>query len=85
MSPPGLLADPSVRPAGLEAILCKRLVLADQEQRSGALERLAAVEPLEHTPGKLTIYSDLGFMLLKAVVETSQRPGSRLILPPEFV
>jgi CubicO group peptidase (beta-lactamase class C family) len=39
------------------------------DQRSNALERLAAVEPLEHTPGKLTIYSDLGFMLLKAVVE----------------
>ena len=40
-------------------------------RRSGALERLAAAEPLEHTPGKLTIYSDLGFMLLKAVVETT--------------
>ena len=39
-------------------------------ERPGALERLAAVEPLEPTPGKLTIYSDLGFMLLKAVVET---------------
>jgi serine-type D-Ala-D-Ala carboxypeptidase len=39
-------------------------------QRPDALEKLAAAEPLEHTPGKLTIYSDLGFMLLKAVVET---------------
>ncbi len=39
-------------------------------ERPGALERLAAIEPLEPTPGKLTIYSDLGFMLLKAVVET---------------
>lgn len=38
--------------------------------RANALERLAAFEPLEHTPGPLTIYSDLGFMLLKAVVET---------------
>ncbi|MGQ9921801.1 MAG: serine hydrolase domain-containing protein, partial [Desulfobacca sp.] len=37
--------------------------------RATALERLAAIEPLEHTPGPLTIYSDLGFMLLKAVVE----------------
>jgi CubicO group peptidase (beta-lactamase class C family) len=40
------------------------------DRRPGALERLAATEPLEHTPGPLTIYSDLGFMLLKAVVET---------------
>ncbi len=40
------------------------------DQRPGALERLAAAAPLEHTPGKLTIYSDLGFMLLKAVIET---------------
>lgn len=40
------------------------------DQRPGALERLAAAVPLEHTPGPLTIYSDLGFMLLKAVVET---------------
>ena len=39
-------------------------------ERPAALERLAAVEPLEPTPGKLTIYSDLGFMLLKAVVES---------------
>lgn len=38
--------------------------------RPTALERLAALEPLEHTPGPLTIYSDLNFMLLKAVVET---------------
>jgi serine-type D-Ala-D-Ala carboxypeptidase len=40
------------------------------DQRPGSLERLAATAPLEHTPGPLTIYSDLGFMLLKAVVET---------------
>ncbi len=39
--------------------------------RATALERCAAAEPLEHTPGPLTIYSDLNFMLLKAVVETA--------------
>jgi len=39
--------------------------------RATALEQLAAAEPLEHTPGPLTIYSDLSFMLLKAVVETA--------------
>jgi serine-type D-Ala-D-Ala carboxypeptidase len=38
-------------------------------QRPVALERLAAATPLEHTPGKITIYSDLGFMLLKSVIE----------------
>ena len=47
-----------------------KILTLPKEQRSGALERLAAATPLEHTPGKLTIYSDLGFMLLKAVAET---------------
>lgn len=41
------------------------------EERPDALEKLAAATPLEHTPGPLTIYSDLGFMLLKAVVEAA--------------
>jgi serine-type D-Ala-D-Ala carboxypeptidase len=46
------------------------LLTLPADQRPGALERLAAATPLEPTPGPLTIYSDLGFMLLKAVVET---------------
>jgi len=33
------------------------------------LERLAAATPLENAPDTVTLYSDLGFMLLKAVVE----------------
>ncbi|MGO9579655.1 MAG: serine hydrolase domain-containing protein [Desulfobaccales bacterium] len=33
------------------------------------LERLAATTPLENAPDTATLYSDLGFMLLKAVVE----------------
>ncbi len=33
------------------------------------LERLAAATPLEYAPDTVTVYSDLGFMLLKAVVE----------------
>ncbi|MDD3582346.1 MAG: serine hydrolase [Desulfobacca sp.] len=39
------------------------------EQRGGMLEKLAAAEPLEYPPGTATVYSDLGFMLLKAVIE----------------
>jgi serine-type D-Ala-D-Ala carboxypeptidase len=46
------------------------LLTLPADQRPDALERLAAAAPLEHTPGKITIYSDLGFMLLKSVVET---------------
>jgi CubicO group peptidase (beta-lactamase class C family) len=37
--------------------------------RPAPLERLAAATPLEHAPDTVTLYSDLGFMLLKAVVE----------------
>ncbi|MFP3868893.1 MAG: serine hydrolase domain-containing protein, partial [Desulfobacteraceae bacterium] len=41
------------------------------DQRRGMLERLAAAEPLEYPPGTATVYSDLGFMLLKAVIEAA--------------
>jgi len=55
--------------------LYEKVLAMPEAERGGALERLAATVPLEHTPGPLTIYSDLGFMLLKAVVETvSQEP-----------
>jgi CubicO group peptidase (beta-lactamase class C family) len=37
--------------------------------RPDLLERLAAATPLEQAPDTVTVYSDLGFMLLKAVVE----------------
>jgi CubicO group peptidase (beta-lactamase class C family) len=37
--------------------------------RPTLLERLAAATPLEHPPDRVTLYSDLGFMLLKAVTE----------------
>jgi CubicO group peptidase (beta-lactamase class C family) len=43
--------------------------------RPTLLERLAAVTPLEHAPDTVTIYSDLGFMLLKAVVERLSGQG----------
>jgi serine-type D-Ala-D-Ala carboxypeptidase len=38
-------------------------------ERAGLLTRLAAAAPLQHPPETATLYSDLGFMLLKAVVE----------------
>jgi CubicO group peptidase (beta-lactamase class C family) len=37
--------------------------------RPALLERLAAAAPLEYAPDTVTLYSDLGFMLLKGVVE----------------
>jgi CubicO group peptidase (beta-lactamase class C family) len=42
-----------------------------RSRRPGMLARLAAATPLEHPPDTATLYSDLGFMLLQAVVETS--------------
>jgi CubicO group peptidase (beta-lactamase class C family) len=45
------------------------VLAAPAPARPALLERLAAVTPLEHTPDTVTVYSDLGFMLLKAVVE----------------
>ena len=39
--------------------------------RAGLLPRLAAAAPLTHPPDTVTLYSDLGFMLLQAVVETA--------------
>lgn len=39
------------------------------EERRDAILRLAAREPLETAPGSQTVYSDLGFILLGAVIE----------------
>ena len=44
---------------------------APLDERPTLLERLAAAAPLEYTPDSATVYSDLGFMLLKAVVEAA--------------
>jgi CubicO group peptidase (beta-lactamase class C family) len=43
------------------------ILKAPLESRPGLLARLAAAAPLEHPPDTATLYSDLGFMLLKAV------------------
>ncbi len=46
-----------------------KILAAPPEARPTLLERLAAATPLTYTPQTTTLYSDLGFMLLKAVVE----------------
>jgi CubicO group peptidase (beta-lactamase class C family) len=45
------------------------VLAAPPPARPTLLERLAAATPLEHAPDMVTVYSDLGFMLLKAVAE----------------
>jgi len=45
------------------------LLAAPTSARPTLLERLAAATPLAHPPDTVTVYSDLGFMLLKAVAE----------------
>jgi serine-type D-Ala-D-Ala carboxypeptidase len=47
----------------------RQVLAAPPSARPTLLERLAAATPLEHPPDTVTVYSDLGFMLLKAVVE----------------
>ncbi len=57
--------------AGLPAWrpLYQELLAAPPEARPTLLARLAAATPLEYPPDTATLYSDLGFMLLQAVVE----------------
>ncbi len=47
----------------------QEILAAPPPDRPSLLERLAAAAPLLHPPDTVTLYSDLGFMLLKAVVE----------------
>ncbi len=79
LTDPWLPADK--RPLTLQSILAHRAGLpawrpfyekvleAPPQARPGLLARLAAAEPLEYAPETVTLYSDLGFMLLKDVVE----------------
>ena len=72
---------PDKRPLTLRSLLTHRaglpawrpfyqeVLAAPPEARPTLLERLAAATPLEYPPDTATLYSDLGFMLLKAVVE----------------
>jgi CubicO group peptidase (beta-lactamase class C family) len=78
---PGAWLPPDKQPLTLESLLTHRsglpawrpfypeVLAAPPEARAARLERLAAVTPLEYAPDNATLYSDLGFMLLKAVVE----------------
>lgn len=47
----------------------REVLKAPPEARANLLPRLAAAAPLAHPPDTATLYSDLGFMLLQAVVE----------------
>ena len=57
--------------SGLPALRPFHLIVeaAPEAERPRLLPRLAAAEPLEYAPGTAYLYSDLGFMLLQAVVE----------------
>ncbi len=57
--------------AGLPAWrpLYQELLAAPAPERPRLLPRLAAAVPLEHPPDTVTLYSDLGFMILQGVVE----------------
>jgi serine-type D-Ala-D-Ala carboxypeptidase len=73
---------PDKRPLTLASLLTHRaglpawrpfyqeVLAAPAPARPGLLERLAAATPQSHAPDTATVYSDLGFMLLKAVVES---------------
>jgi CubicO group peptidase (beta-lactamase class C family) len=78
---------PDKRPLSLVSLLTHRsglpawrpfyreVLAAPALNRPTLLERLAAATPLEHVPDTVTVYSDLGFMLLKGVVEHISRRG----------
>jgi CubicO group peptidase (beta-lactamase class C family) len=78
---PGEWLPPDKAPLTIESLLAHRsglpawrpfyqeVLQAPRSRRPGMLARLAAATPLEHPPDTATLYSDLGFMLLQAVVE----------------
>ena len=78
---PGDWLPPDKRPLTLEQLLAhtsglpawrpfyQEVLAAAVEARPHLLAPLAAAAHLEYPPGATTLYSDLGFMLLKAVVE----------------
>ena len=73
---------PDKRPLTLASLLTHRaglpawrpfyqeVLAAPAPARPALLERLAAATPLSHAPDTVTVYSDLGFMLLAAVAES---------------
>jgi CubicO group peptidase (beta-lactamase class C family) len=79
---PAAWLPPDKRPLTLKSLLTHRsglpawrpfyqeVLAAPASARPGLLARLAAAQPLEYPPDTATLYSDLGFMLLAAVVES---------------
>ena len=79
---PAAWLPPDKRPLTLGSLLTHRaglpawrpfyqeVLAAPPEARPALLARLAAATPLEYPPDTATLYSDLGFMLLAAVVES---------------
>jgi serine-type D-Ala-D-Ala carboxypeptidase len=67
LTPASLLTHRSGLPAWRP--FYQEVLAAPEPARPTLLERLAAAAPLESLPNTATLYSDLGFMLLKAVVE----------------
>ena len=79
---PAAWLPPDKRPLTLASLLTHRsglpawrpfyqeVLAAPSEARPGLFARLAAATPLEYPPDRATLYSDLGFMLLAAVVES---------------
>ena len=58
----------------------EKVLQAEPSARRRLLPRLAAAAPLIHSPDTVTLYSDLGFMLLQAVLErVSGLPLDRLV------
>jgi serine-type D-Ala-D-Ala carboxypeptidase len=80
--PPAPWLPPDKRPLTLRSLLTHRaglpawrpfyqeVLAAPAPARPTLLARLAAAAPLEYPPDTATLYSDLGFMLLAAVVES---------------
>jgi serine-type D-Ala-D-Ala carboxypeptidase len=78
---PAAWLPPDKRPLSLTSLLTHRaglpawrpfyqeVLAAPAPARPALLARLAAATPLAHAPDTATVYSDLGFMLLQAVVE----------------
>ncbi len=78
---PATWLPPDKRPLTLASLLAHRaglpawrpfyqeVLAAPADARLSLLERLAAQVPLEYPPDTATLYSDLGYMLLKAVLE----------------
>jgi CubicO group peptidase (beta-lactamase class C family) len=79
---PGAWLPPDKKPLTVQSLLTHRaglpawrpfyqdILAAPPAERPALPARLAAATPLEYAPETVTLYSDLGFMLLQAVVET---------------